>query len=74
MLLTGILKRLRHPGAITDPRFRIIHAPFSELCDRLAELGFGDGSVSGVLMDIGVSSPQIDDAQRGFSFRFDGSA
>lgn len=58
--------------AITDPRFRIIHAPFSELCDRLAELGFGDGSVSGVLMDIGVSSPQIDDAQRGFSFRFDG--
>lgn len=39
---------------------------------RLAELGFGDGSVSGVLMDIGVSSPQIDDAQRGFSFRFDG--
>lgn len=55
---------------ITDSRFTIIGAPFSRLAEELALRGVT--RVDGVLMDIGVSSPQIDDPQRGFSFRFDG--
>ena len=55
---------------IRDPRFRIIHAPFSSMKSSLADLGIE--AVDGVFLDIGVSSPQIDDPERGFSFRFDG--
>ena len=51
---------------ITDARFSIRHEGFSHL-NELPE-----GSVQGVLMDLGVSSPQIDNPDRGFSFRFDG--
>ncbi|MEG2046492.1 MAG: 16S rRNA (cytosine(1402)-N(4))-methyltransferase RsmH [Comamonas sp.] len=51
---------------ITDPRFSIRHEGFRHL-DELPE-----GSCAGVLMDLGVSSPQIDSPERGFSFRFDG--
>ena len=54
-----------------DPRFEIDHASFAELKSRLAMRG-KVGEVSGVLMDLGVSSPQLDDAQRGFSFMRDG--
>jgi 16S rRNA (cytosine1402-N4)-methyltransferase len=57
------------PEAITDPRFQIVHAPFSSWAEAVAELGVTQ--VQGLLMDIGVSSPQIDNPQRGFSFRFD---
>ncbi len=57
------------PQAITDPRFRIAHAAFSSWADVVADQGLGQ--VNGLLMDIGVSSPQIDNPQRGFSFRFD---
>ena len=53
-----------------DPRFTIRHAPFSEMAATLAALDID--TVHGVLLDIGVSSPQIDDPARGFSFRFDG--
>jgi 16S rRNA (cytosine1402-N4)-methyltransferase len=53
-----------------DPRFTIRHAPLSEMAATLAALGID--TVLGVLLDIGVSSPQIDDPARGFSFRFDG--
>ena len=51
---------------IADPRFSIRHDAFS----RMAQLA--PQSVSGLLMDLGVSSPQIDNPLRGFSFRFEG--
>ena len=53
-----------------DPRFTIQHTAFSAMTATLAALGITQ--VSGVLLDLGMSSPQIDDAERGFSFRFDG--
>lgn len=56
--------------SIDDPRFQIVHAPFSTMRSALAERGVT--AVDGIFLDIGVSSPQIDDAGRGFSFRFDG--
>ena len=51
---------------IADPRFSIRHAGFRELGQLPA------ASVAGVLMDLGISSPQIDNPARGFSFRGDG--
>lgn len=54
---------------ITDVRFQIIHSAFADLDAVLQELHVPQ--VDGVLLDLGVSSPQLDDAQRGFSFRFD---
>ena len=51
---------------IADARFAIRHEGFRHLADLPA------GSADGILMDLGVSSPQIDAPERGFSFRFDG--
>lgn len=56
--------------AITDTRFTLVHAPFSELEACLRPLRV-DG-VDGLLLDLGVSSPQLETAERGFSFRRDG--
>ena len=56
--------------ARTDARFAFRRAWFSELPDVLAGLALAH--VDGVLLDLGISSPQIDDASRGFSFRHDG--
>ncbi len=53
-----------------DARFSIHHAAFSELAAVLARCGVAQ--VDGLLLDLGVSSPQIDEPARGFSFRFDG--
>ncbi|WP_140625970.1 16S rRNA (cytosine(1402)-N(4))-methyltransferase RsmH [Methylibium rhizosphaerae] len=55
---------------VSDPRFAIEHASFAQLGAVLA--GRGIAAVAGVLLDLGVSSPQIDNPERGFSFRFDG--
>jgi 16S rRNA (cytosine1402-N4)-methyltransferase len=55
---------------ISDPRFHFEHARFSSLAATLAARGVGQ--VAGVLLDLGVSSPQLDDAARGFALRLNG--
>lgn len=54
-----------------DSRFEIKHTPFSDLETITQEMGLY-GKLDGVLMDLGVSSPQLDDAERGFSFMRNG--
>lgn len=54
-----------------DARFELVRRPFSALAQVLAEKGWL-GQVDGILADLGVSSPQLDDASRGFSFMRDG--
>ena len=54
---------------ISDPRFAIVHESFDTMAEQLAARGVMQ--LDGVLLDLGVSSPQIDNPERGFSFRFD---
>ncbi|BCU63485.1 ribosomal RNA small subunit methyltransferase H [Acinetobacter bouvetii DSM 14964 = CIP 107468] len=56
--------------AAEDPRFTIIHASFADLQQEMAARGIE--AVDGVMADLGVSSPQLDQAERGFSFMKDG--
>ena len=60
------LDAIAEAAKVQDERFAIRHEGFSHLAD------LPDGSVDGILLDLGVSSPQIDNPVRGFSFRFDG--
>jgi len=55
---------------VDDLRFEIVHASFARLPAELSARGIE--RIDGLLLDLGVSSPQIDTPQRGFSFRFDG--
>ncbi len=57
--------------AAEDGRFVVVQRSFAELSDEAAVRGLA-GAVSGILLDLGVSSPQLDDAARGFSFLHDG--
>ena len=69
----------RDPQAITtahtlqtqEPRLQVLQARFGELEDVILRCGAA-GLIDGALMDVGVSSPQLDHAERGFSFRHDG--
>lgn len=55
----------------SDPRFHIEQAPFSEIVSIASKYDLL-GKVDGILFDLGVSSPQLDNAERGFSFQHDG--
>ena len=66
--LTAVQYAQQH---FNDPRFHIAHVNFADLKAYMTSLGIY-GKVSGILMDLGVSSPQLDDASRGFSFMREG--
>ena len=57
--------------AAEDGRFVVVQRSFAELGAEVAQCGW-TGTLSGVLLDLGVSSPQLDDPERGFSFLNDG--
>lgn len=63
------LAAIESAANIQDARFQIVHRHFSEINTVIRDCGLE--SVDGVLLDLGISSPQIDEASRGFSFRFD---
>jgi 16S rRNA (cytosine1402-N4)-methyltransferase len=65
----AVASALHGPQAISDARFSIHHARFAQMDELLRAQGVA--AVQGVMLDLGVSSPQLDDPQRGFSFRFD---
>ncbi|MER2623922.1 MAG: 16S rRNA (cytosine(1402)-N(4))-methyltransferase RsmH [Accumulibacter sp.] len=59
-------------GEIRDRRLLVMHRRFADLADAVSRAGIEiEEGVDGVLLDIGVSSPQLDDGARGFSFRYD---
>jgi 16S rRNA (cytosine1402-N4)-methyltransferase len=55
----------------SDALLTLVNSPFSQLASVVSEMGL-DGELDGVLLDLGVSSPQLDDAARGFSFAQEG--
>jgi 16S rRNA (cytosine1402-N4)-methyltransferase len=56
--------------AVGEPRFEFYHGSFAQLPHQLRRMGID--AVDGILLDLGVSSPQLDDGERGFSFSQDG--
>jgi 16S rRNA (cytosine1402-N4)-methyltransferase len=63
------LSAIESSKAIADPRFSMVHSHFAGMQAKLADMGITQ--VDGILLDLGISSPQIDEASRGFSFRYD---
>ncbi len=61
---------VRVANGIADRRFEIVYGSFAGLENALAERGIKE--IDGILLDLGISSPQVEDAGRGFSFRLDG--
>jgi 16S rRNA (cytosine1402-N4)-methyltransferase len=61
------LQAITEAKKISDTRFQIIHSSFASMSQHAEP-----ASVAGVLLDLGISSPQVDEAERGFSFRRDG--
>lgn len=59
-----------HELAVSEPRFEFFHGSFAQLPHQLHRMGID--AVDGILLDLGVSSPQLDDPARGFSFLRDG--
>lgn len=60
-----------HELANIDSRVKVVHDSFATLTDSLAAMGITE--VDGLMADLGISSPQIDDGSRGFSFMRDGA-
>ncbi|MBL4620121.1 MAG: 16S rRNA (cytosine(1402)-N(4))-methyltransferase RsmH [Marinicaulis sp.] len=65
-----VLERAKNWAAEFGDRLRLINRPFAEMVEALREQGVGQ--VDGVVFDLGVSSMQLDEAERGFSFRQEG--
>ena len=63
--------RVGHQLAAEDGRFVVVQRSFADMAEELRARGL-HGQVDGVLLDLGVSSPQLDDPERGFSFLNDG--
>ena len=63
------LEAVAAAALISDPRFVMCHASFADMAGELSAMGID--RVDGVLLDLGISSPQIDNPERGFSFRHD---
>jgi 16S rRNA (cytosine1402-N4)-methyltransferase len=63
--------RFAASGALAQGRLTLVSSPFSQLARVAGEMGMAQG-FNGVLLDLGVSSPQLDNAARGFSFAQDG--
>ncbi len=64
------LERAKENLRFAERRIQMVRGNFSELVNSAKEIGWE--SVDGILLDVGVSSPQIDDSKRGFSLRLDG--
>jgi len=64
---------INYGKTIEDARLILSHRPFSELSEGAAAAGFeAEDAFDGIVFDLGISSPQVDDGSRGFSFRHDG--